>query len=769
MQASVFEALSHETLPTMSDERRMLVAVIALAVLGLALRVVRSEKAGGSAVQPWAGESDQRLRWLGAAATLLASTPLLPLAPWVSGLPPAGFGDGVSHARVAAELSRTGLAYGWVDGYVGGFPLAIHYPITGWLAAAGLIRLGLSPLGATHLLGWLAIAATPLSFYVAIVRCGGRALFAWLGALFLAWVSPYNAFVGGYESFFEMGLLSQVLALPLCIAWVSAIVRARSCALPTVWGVAAVLTHPQLAFATLTVTALASLVAARRAVVLRCAESAAATLAIAAAVYGPGIATLQIPFGWPPNFGWRHLGFPPERLEIWLADGQLFDLRRPALLTHLAGTGLLALLLQSNRPAARAVVVAFLSILALSVSGRALESWEPFGAWFLAFLQPMRVLALAPVAASLVVCVALEESLPRLANAALRRLRAPVGLLVCAAPVLVVLLAALPARLDAVRGWHARLAALGARPGHEPAPDGCDPAAMRRWLVGLTGGSLWYSPDSYAPASQCMHQDALALSVRVPIAVVDAVGAHVGVLAAVAGHLDPVRAGSALRAEALGIEHAVVDASAEPPAGWRIDGRVGSAIQLWSLERPASRLGAGCVEEVWSGSDAALRQRVFTALEEPAGVDRLLSFTSLIELRQGTATERPAELAACDARSARFEVHRAERQAIEVTVTSDSPVDVVFRVTAFRGWRVTLDRTPVEPRVVAPGFPSVRVPAGRHRVRAEVDWLPGYWWAVAGAGLVVALLVTWRHRRTTESPTPLPARPPSTPPAPRES
>jgi len=747
----------------LSDEHQMLLSVILLAVLGLALRVVRSEQAaeGAPALRPWSGDEDPRLRWFGALGTLLGSAPLLALAPWLSGQPPAGFADDVSHARVAAELAGGALTHGWIGGYTGGFPLAVHYPMAGWFAAAALIRMGIEPLGATHLLGWLALVATPLSFYVAIVRCGGRALFAWLGALCLAWVSPYNAFVGGYESFFDLGLLSQVLALPLCIQWASAIAHARSGALPAAWGVAAVLTHPQLAFATLTVTALASLVAARRDVLLRCAESGLAVLAIAAALYGPGIVTLEIPFGWPPSLGWRHIGFPPARLEVWLAGGQLFDDRRPAVITHLAGTGVLALLLQAKRSAARAAVAAFLSTLALSVSGRALESWEPFGAWMLSFLQPMRVLALSPVAAALVVCVALEESLPRLAGAFTPSPRARTWSLALALPALAMLAAGLPSRLDRVREVHARLADRAARPCHDLTPDGYDSAAMRRSLAGLTGGSLWYPAATRAAIPWCMVLDAGELSVRVPIAVTAAVGAHVGVLATVAERLEPERDGSALRAEALGVEHAVVDGSSSPPPGWRVAGRVGGAIQLWSLERPASLLGAGCIDEVWSGSDAALRARIFAALEAPDSVDHVLSPTSLIELRPSAPTTRSEGSASCDARTARFEVHHAERHAIDATVVSESPVDVVLRVTAFRGWRITLDGAPVAPQLVAPGFPSVRVPAGRHRVRAEVDWLPGYRWTVAGVGLLVALFVAWRHRRArAASPPAHPAAPP---------
>ncbi len=682
---------------------------------------------------------------MGALGSLAAGAPLVLLAPWLSGLPPASFADDVTHARVAAELAEAGLGRGWVESYLGGFPLAVHYPVVGWFASAALIGLGLSPLGATHLLGWLAIVSTPLALYAGLVRCGGRPLFAWLGALGLAWVSPYNAFVGGYASFFDVGLLSQVLALPIGVLWVSAMVRSRTHALPVTLAVLAVLTHPQLAVATLMIGSLACLVAARAEPLSRCVRSGVAALAVAAAVYGPGILTLEVPFGWPPGFGWRHLGFPPERLEHWLIDGALLDLGRPAVITHLAGVSALALVLQSKRPAARAALAAAVLTLALSVSGRSLESLGTLGSWLLSFLQPMRVTALAPVVAALLVSVALEESLPRVIAAFVRPGLARPSTLALSACVLGILLFALPDRVEYLRATRDHLISRATHPCGPSTPEGYDSLAARRWLANLAGGRLWYPMERGDPVQSCAIADALELASAVPIAVAGGVGAHVGVLATASSRLEPTRAGSASRAEALGVEHALISGDAEPPQGWRRAARSGSALQLWSLERAPSIVGAGCVTEVWRGSDAELRRRIFSALEAPEGVDRVLSPTSWVALEGRRAT---ADEGRCDERTAQLDVHRAERGLVEATVHSETPVDVVLRVTAFAGWRVTLDGAPVEPRRVAPGFPAVRVPAGRHRLVAEVGWLPGYLWGVPLA-LLVASATTLRRRPPT--------------------
>jgi hypothetical protein len=48
-------------------------------------------------------------------------------------------------------------------------------------------------------------------------------------------------------------------------------------------------------------------------------------------------------------------------------------------------------------------------------------------------------------------------------------------------------------------------------------------------------------------------------------------------------------------------------------------------------------------------------------------------------------------------------------------------------------------------RRVAPGFPSVRVPPGRHRLVAEVGWLPGYGWGLLMGAIVAALAATARR------------------------
>jgi hypothetical protein len=733
----------------MSEEHTLFVALLALSILGIALRVVRTERVHGppAGAEPWAGDHDSRaIRW-GALATLASAAPLILVAPWISGHPPAGFADDVTHARVAAEIASSGLSRGWIEAYLGGFPFAVHYPPAGAIAAAALIRLGLSPLGATHLLGSLALVASPLALYVGAVRCGARPAFAVLGALCLAWVAPYNGFVGGYESFFGIGLLSQVLALPICILWASTMARGSSSRPAAVLAVLAVLMHPQVAVATLVVVGVACLVAGDAGALERCIRSGIAALAVGAAVYGPGVATLQVPFGWPPGLGWRHVGFPPERLEHWLIDGALLDLHRPAVLTHLAFVSVLALLLQAKRPVARGLLVACGLTLLLSVSGRSLQGWGSLGAWLLSFLQPLRVLALAPVVAGSLVIVALEQSMPRVGPALVGKEHARRFVSVASVLVAIPVFLVLPARVERVREWREVLADRQQQRCGPSTPLGYDSSTVHAWLRGLSGGRLWHSSEAQDPMYQCVFGDELELSMAVPSATATAVGAHVGVLAAAFGQVEPLRPGSADRAEAIGVRHAIVAHEGDPTEGWRRMARSG-AVQLWSLERPTSLAGAGCVEEVWRGTEAELRQRIFAALEAPAGVDRLLSPASLVALEANVAEAEQARVSldGCNPDSARVEPRRIERGLIDVMITTETPVDVVLRVTAFPGWRIRLDDTPVSlVRRVAPGFPSVRVPPGRHRLVAEVGWLPGYGWGLLMGAIVAALAATARR------------------------
>jgi hypothetical protein len=209
------------------------------------------------------------------------------------------------------------------------------------------------------------------------VRVGARPTFAAVGAAYVAWVSPYNPFVGGYEAFFRLGLLSQVLALPVCILFASAVARGhRAWSAPL--AALAMAAHPQLALASIAIVGVAGVARGRTDVMVRWARGVAGAFLLGLALYGPGIATNDVPFGWPPDFGWRQLGFGLRRLDWWFLDGDLLDYGRdtPAL-TALAGAAVLALSLCAARPGARAALAAAVSAIALSSVGRLFRDSSP--------------------------------------------------------------------------------------------------------------------------------------------------------------------------------------------------------------------------------------------------------------------------------------------------------------------------------------------------------------------------------------------------------
>lgn len=683
----------------------------------------------------------ERAAWWGLAVSLLGAAPLSLLLSSALSSPQAFSGDMTSHARVAAELARTGLPNGWVDSYLGGFPIGHHYPTLGWLLLAGGIRAGVSPAVAVNVLGFSAALALILVTYAGLLRLGVRARFACLGACVLSWVSPYNSFVGGFETFFSTGLVSQVLAMPINAWLVVAALRSQSRWEVPLCAWLAMASHPQITAATVVVLCASALVAGQRATMCRALWAASFAVLAGAALYGQGITTLDIPFGWPADMGWRQLGFPPQRLSWWLLDGDLLDAGRLPVTTALLAAAFLILLACSRQRAARAVAFALVFGLALSVSGRALLSLGAMGSLLLSFLQPLRVVSLIPVLAAAGIALALQLG-SRALHAGLSavgrpRLSSAVG---WAVAVLAFGIAALgvPARLASVRIIDAEHAGPVFCTGFER-------ETVRSWLSSLDGGKLWYEAHDEAGLFQCLNRDGTELASSVPIGTAPAVGAHVGVLARAAQFLEPDRAGSAARAEALGIGYVLTNGAARPvPEGWRVRHRNGS-IQL--LERPASVVGAGCITRLWTGSPEDLRQRLNADLARAVAADRVLDPLRWTAIRYttGEVVETPWP-DGCDSSKAQVSQVAAGSGRVLASVQSPAPVDVVLRVSAFPTWRVHLDEQLVPTTLVAPGFISVRVAPGAHRLRAEVGLLPFYPLILIAALLLTATLAVARGR-----------------------
>jgi hypothetical protein len=732
---------------------RMLAGLLCVIVLLGALFVLRVGPGGGLCEGGVAPEARVRGKWLGLAFVLLSEVPVFRLAPWGRDAPLPLWGDSASHARVAAEIARTGIPHGWIDSYVGGFPFGHHYPQLGWLLLAAEIRMGASPVFAVYLLGFGATLALPLALYFGLVRCGVRPGFAALGAALLGWVSPYNPFIGGYETFFSLGLVSQALVMPLC-TWLVVTTLKN----PNRWEtpVAAWLSmssHPQVTAAVLVVLGLSACASGRRDTILNTLWTGAMALIAGAALYGQGVRTLDIPFGWPANMGWRQFGFQPARLRWWLLDGDLLDLHRAPVMTALLAAALLLLLFDGRRATSRALVVALVASLLLSVSGNWLRGTGRLGAVLLSFLQPLRVVCLVPPLAAVCVAVALERAARSLASSLHGMERKQLGHRVGAALLLLatgISSVALSSRWKYAEKLRAvQLDATSCSGEGQTAPSGYDRAMLQSSVAALSGGKLWYETLRDTDLVRCIGRDGIDLASAVPTAAAGAVGAHVGILAGAAESLDPERPGSALRAESLGIGYLLLERenlSAIP--GWTVHKQWGR-VQL--LSQPAEVVGVGCIERRWRGSRESIRTRLIDELARPWAADGLLDphhFTA-IEYAEGPVAESVDSAADCNYGAASVSHVSSRSGHISAQVESSTPVDVAFRATAFPTWEVRIDDAPAgTPTLLAPGFFSVRMPPGRHQLAATVSLLPGYALLVALAALATAALARYRGRPT---------------------
>ncbi len=702
---------------------------------------------GAAQAAAWSRVTTPRTTFGWGLALALASGPLWALHPWMS--PPEGlyWGDAEGHARAAVEIAHGALAHGWITGILAGFPLGHHYPPLSWLVAAAWISLGVAPATAVYWLGWLATLALPLVFFLALVRARAQPLFAFLGALCLCWVAPYNAFVGGFEVYFTQGLLSQAVALPLCLWWTCEVILVRDPVRTALWGCLLMAAHPQLALGGLVLLWMAALVVSERALFRSASWAAVALLFSGACLYGQGLATLNVPFGWPPAFGWRQLGFGPSHLGEWLLDGELLDRDRSPVLTALVSASLLCLLLLGRSLVARSVVVTLVAGLLLTLSGQALNALGAIGQLLLTFAQPLRLLAFIPVLVGLTLVVALEESRSYLVfrDSAARWLQYAVRGFTCVITS-GLLLCSVPSRLDYVHKRHSALSTLSR-------PRGYEAPKLRRWLRALSRGRVWYDDRASAPLSLPFVVDGLGLASAVPVATTNAVGAHVGLMFAAYHALDFERGDSARRAEALGVRTVLHVGSGAPP-GWREVARSGD-VGLFEHMRPTDWLGVGCVVRKLSGSNAVLKARLASELSSPQSADALLDPLHLvsIELGSGVLVEEGVNAAGCDASAAQVDVERREPGYLRATVHTNTPSVVVLRETAFPGWEFVVDGNPARPTLVAPGFPAFLVGPGAHSFEAAAHSMPGYGGLLlVGGGGLLAVAVLLRRRWSTGGP-----------------
>jgi hypothetical protein len=712
----------------------------ALLGLGLTLAVRR----GWLAAPDGLPRGSSRREWAAAVVVaVLASSPLLLALPALLRRPVLD-GDARTHMLIAAAIAKGGLLRAWVDVYQGGFPIGPHYPSVGWLLDAALIRVGIPAPLATHVLGLGALLAVPAVAFGCARGVGASAPASAAVAVFLAWVAPESGFVGGAESYLRLGLLSQVCAMPLAVALAGAVLADRRRLSPWL-GAAAMAAHPQVAVATVVLLSIACVAIGRRAPWATFVRAALSAVVVGAAIFGPGIASLGVPFAWPPIRQWQIVGFGPERLAWWLADGDLLDKGRAPVLTAAWIFSAIYLAFRSRRPAARAAAIVSVAALVLAASGPSLERLGSLGALLLSFVQPLRVVATLPTVAAACVAVAVDDALawaPSFPGLGEQRARAVVA---ASLVTLFVLLGVV-----VVPAAASKLALRARDPGAAcgpDTPDGFDAAEVRGWLAALEHGRLLY--DGGGPIGECANRHALDLASAVPLASTPAAGAHVGVhwTAFVSTH--PEAPGAWERFEALGIRyllHTPIDRPVDPR--FRLlhhHGDLGLSVREGGTEQ----VGVGCVTEEWAGDERSL---VATAISElratPSLLDRPFDLVSLVKGPVGLA-RRPVPSDGCRADEARVIERPSEVGVVVADVTSPSAVDVVLRVASYPSWSVSVDGAETSWRRVLPGFVTVRIPAGTHRVEARTR--PS-WAYLAGIALALLVVAAASHPFRREAP-----------------
>src|SRR5580698_3663588 len=158
----------------------------ALVLLLLAIRsLYRSPSTEES--DAWTHRATWRTYAPAIVVVLAANAPLYVRAAAFAG---RGTGDARTHAMLARALAESRVVHGWTDAYGAGFPVGPHYPTIGWGLSALLVKVGLTPMGAVDVVGFLSVLAVPLLALVLALRGGARPFTALACALFLSWVSP---------------------------------------------------------------------------------------------------------------------------------------------------------------------------------------------------------------------------------------------------------------------------------------------------------------------------------------------------------------------------------------------------------------------------------------------------------------------------------------------------------------------------------------------------------------------------------------------------
>jgi hypothetical protein len=698
-----------------------------------------------------------RREWVVLVALVAAQGDVLPLVNGALSLRGYLPGDAGSHALVAQHLFDQGWAATWSDRYVGGFPLAIHYPVLGWLAVAIPAQLGVDVKLATLLVGYGSMLALPPIVYWVARSNSAHRLPSICAALAYAWLSPHTPFIGGVGAFASAGLLSQVVCMPCVVLWAANVLAKGSTLWALAWAGLSVLAHPQVACVSALLLGLCTCLLADRKTAVRCSASLALALLIALLTYGPGIASLGVPFEWPILPKWMQNGFGPKQLSAWFIDGELLDAERPALLTSvgLASLVLLSSKLCKSRPA-RAALCAQAVGVALCISGPTLS--DSGAAALLRVFQPLRALALLPVVFCGSLLVVLELHQGALSSAILRAahwvsLRLPQALRPLGRALPIVGLSSCAVLLAAFTYWgyHRTLAGWAMQFAHFTHDQPCGPngpsraefSALLEQLKRLTSGRLWFDPGADDPVTACARTTGFERELAVPLAATSGVGAHVGLLHEANLQLAPQESGLAMRSAALGIRYLLLPASlaAEPARGFALLGQFGP-VRLYERVIGSDYFGVGCITREAVGTSQALHAELVRALRQPAGRNQLINPEELTELVTSEFPRAAGRRGACGDLS---QVHLIEGPhapgSYTASVDSDFGVALVLRASAHPNWMLKVNGEGVTPRVVSPGYYAVELPAGHSRISAVASQAPS---APLGVLLGLALpFVAW--------------------------
>lgn len=653
--------------------------------------------------------------------------------------------DAVAHAVVAQALGSGRAAGGWIDAYNGGFPLGLHYQMPALLVAAGLVRLGVHATTAVQAVGLVGSFAAPMAFAASARWLGARWFAAVAGALLLAWMQPFYAFIGGLAPHLSQGLVSQAFALPVVIIAFGLVLSGRAPLLVPAVAALAVASHAQVALGAL-VVGCAAVIPLGRQVMTRFAFATAGAGVFGAALYGPGLLNFAVPFGWANVPAWRIIGHSPGWFWEFLSRGELLDSRGPPVMTACGAVASVVLIAAARRPASRAALAALVVTTLGCAYGASVAKWGEAGRLAVEVVSPVRLLVVLPVTIAVAATLAIHIVDAFVHSVWVRRAAAPSAFLVIAA--------AFPAHLRAVnaraaleREWHAR-AGCGGQP-----VEGWDIVEVRAKIAELDRGRFVLDWKAFPDA--CAALQGVELSSRIPLGDnMGGPGSQVGVLNTAFAELRVAQPGSAARAEVLGARFVLTLLDGEPEPGFRHRYRRGR-VALLEREGGTDLVGVGCVEAGIEGPDRAIRSEVVAQLTRPAAATPSPRDLTVLTVRPGTLEHVVLDGGGCDATAARVVEEHASGASVRATVEAGAPVDVVFRVTDFAGWSVTVNGVPAVKRLVAPGFFSVRVEAGRHQVEATVRPLRTYATGlVLGAIAIVGMGIgckRWARPRRTQA------------------